>query len=521
MAMRKLKKRLRALSKYALILTALLMGNGKEKSPPAGIKDTKTRTEQKAPVKPTSPSVKHASREVTYQTDTLDVPPFATAYNTGNEIIRNFVPNHSGYILSLPVLAHEQKHKDNYKRGLRSQKLTPLLYAKMCMHDEISANICELLTMRYEYLAAETEKRRQEILKKYGSGRFGYYFNAVKEGQIHPNANDENSRQEEWKFIAQQTQKTWMEKRFPAYRPGITRMVERYLGRMEENIPLQTVLKGYQKVLNIAYNIGGIDFGKYMEHDISFEDNTIEMMDKISKINLYGGDKKYYRHRVQINIEKLKKKNQPLSSEIIAHIYIAEGLKMSLKGISKDILLEHPEIVSTCYNKIYSQFSKSKDAQKLLRSTLEKEGFSPIPFNTQFPSDEMAELYTYKGINLSKMVFGFQENPKESSIFDFDVQLSLLEYNSIKAKLSDLRKISPKEKSANAKKVAAPKVSPRRSAPLSLFAPNFNEPILRDISEEQTQEIYNCIRKFDSIPDVMKGCDLNAQDAYLKKQNSR
>ena len=130
------------------------------------------------------------------------------------------------------------------------------------MHDEISANICELLTLRFEYLAADN---KNDIIQKYKTSKHAAYFCAIEKQLIFPEKNDAASREQEWQFIAQQTRKMWMKHLEPHYRPGISRMISRYINRMNKNIPADQQNKNYDKVLNIAYNIGGINFGKYLQ----------------------------------------------------------------------------------------------------------------------------------------------------------------------------------------------------------------------------------------------------------------
>ncbi len=64
--------------------------------------------------------------------------------------------------------------------------LTPMQYACMRIDDEISASICELLTLRFEYLAAQSSEEKQKIVKFANQRRFNYYFDAVEAGKIHP-----------------------------------------------------------------------------------------------------------------------------------------------------------------------------------------------------------------------------------------------------------------------------------------------------------------------------------------------
>ncbi len=460
-------------------------------------------------------SVKSATKEIVFQTDTLDVPPFAAMYHANNEIIRNFVPGHSGYWLNLSTLAHEQKHKDNYNKKLRRQKLTPMQYAKMCMHDEISANICELLTLRYEYLAADTPEAKSAVIQKYEKGRFGYYFQAVEDGKIFPEKKDAKSRRDEWAFIAQETQKMWMERLAPVYLPSITRMVERYLDRYSPNTPQIQTDCGYSNVLKIAYNIGGVDFGKYMKSDIEISDETLALVQQVSSIDIGKGSKKEYFQRIKSNMNRLKQKGYPLSTGVVSHLYLAEGMKTALKGIDKELLLQHPHVITACYNKMCQQISKSKEAKDLFKMTVSDNQLQKV--ETSVSKEVLADIYMHKDINLSEVVVGFNPLLIETGLFWNAMSVSDI---FLQHELENMRNCSVSEKSAGNTSTAQT-TKPRRSEKMSLLAPDFSQPILVAATTQQEQEIYAAINSFNEIPKVMRGCDLEAQAEYLKAQNKK
>ncbi len=144
--------------------------------------------------------------------------------------------------------------------------------------------VCELLTLRFEYLAAQSPEEKQKIVKFANQRRFNYYFDAVEAGKIHPEKTDSLNREQEWKFIAQETEKMWMENLWPIYRPGITRMVERYLGRIPANLSQKQTDKNYRKARQIAYNIGGVNFLQYLPERNSIPDKALKMMDGIGQM---------------------------------------------------------------------------------------------------------------------------------------------------------------------------------------------------------------------------------------------
>lgn len=472
-------------------------------------------------------------RDIVYQTDTLAVPPFANSYCYGTTIIRNFVPDHKGYELELAILVHEQKHADNYSKGFRSLQMTPSQYAKLCAHDEISANLCQLLTLRYEYLGAPTPEARKDVINKYKKTKFSYYFEAIEKGIIFPESREEVDKKQEWSFIYNETSKMWMRDLWPRYLPSITGMVERYLNRCNPDVSEAVQKKGYEKALKIMYgNIGGVDFRKYMEKDIDLDNHTFEMMDDFVKVNVFKGDKKEYLEGVRKQISTIKKKYGKLTPEIIEHIYVAEGMKSALKDIDENLLKKNPAVVNVCYQNICAQFSRSISLKRLVNDVICEEGLSIWMENKETSQKIVSDIYNRNGLDLSQMIPFFQFNVsnnffnwKSNSLFSLRIlhrdgllnnMSCLSENDQIMEMLHEMRKTS--KKTPTPPKVEEKK---RRSDKIRYAAPDFTKPILVSATEEQEQNIYDAVWEFNNIPDVMKKCDLKAQKAYLEKNKDR
>ena len=150
-------------------------------------------------------------KSVKYATDTISkTSSNALLYYVKGEIIRNYVDKDNKYKLDLPLFSHEDWHayvdEINWRFGF---KYTPLEYYKLCIHNEITANIAALLTARYQYIAAED---KEKFAKKYKGKFFGIYFDAIAKGEINPESNDANELKKECALIANGIQERWMQK---------------------------------------------------------------------------------------------------------------------------------------------------------------------------------------------------------------------------------------------------------------------------------------------------------------------
>ncbi len=507
-------ERLRKAGLIATIAALSLVGNSCQKQSSDSTTPKKPKTEQV----PVLPRVSNSTVDITFAVDTLERPTGALAFCSRAQIVRNFVENDDRFALNLSVIAHENKHRDNFLKGLRSLKLSPLQYAKMSMHDEISASMCELLTKRYEYLAADD---KQAYLEKAKKGKFSYYFKAVANGDIFPEAGDKRRREQEWDFIAKETKSWWMKVYAPVYLPSIIRMTERYLERMDPNVPENVHDINYQKVAKIAYNIGGIDFGKYMGQDIQITDEQISLINQVGLTDLFQDGKKDYCSRIKMQVNRLKEGGYQVSSDVLSHVFVAEGLKIMLKGVSADVIKQNPEIITMCYSRLHEKLITSQNISTMFSQIEQKK--TVFAFSSEPPISEelIRQIYSYKGTDLSKYVEGF-------NTFQQGYGLSLLKTFSspfyddmIQNNLNAMRAMSPQEQEAPAASPQKKTTPPRKSAPQVLRIPNFSQPILTGATQEQIEEIYQAIHDFNNIPSELKGCNLAKQALYHKKQQTK
>ena len=219
------------------------------------------------------------TRVVDFQVDTLQQSESAAAYYSpaNNSITENYVEGEdNSFNQSLATVAHEAKHRDNHLSGLDNLPMSLEQYYKTRCHNEISANIVELLQIRQQWLVAKSDSERSEIEKI--NPRFSFYFEALKEGKITNKHSNVKEFDEEMKFIAQGVQNMWMSTLDYLCDKNHCEQTKNFLSRhdYDELAPNEA---NYRAYVDYVYKIGGIDFGVYLE-DIKCNNNNIRIADE-------------------------------------------------------------------------------------------------------------------------------------------------------------------------------------------------------------------------------------------------
>ena len=230
-------------------------------------------------------------RNVDFQVDTLTNSSSSGAYYTSSSnsiTIGHFLDDESKteWSSTKGTLIHEQKHRDNNSQGMYAYAISKEQAYKVCMHDEISANIAELIYWRDEYIKtgdiAVLENRRCNSL-------FGFYTDAVKRGEINPFSNSKEDFDKEMSLIANGTRDMW-ERNYAS-----TQYLEahisnaRYYGEQNDK-NAEFYDQNYERAKKIAYNIGGVDFTEYMDKEVEIPDaakmRVVPAEQLISQMNL-------------------------------------------------------------------------------------------------------------------------------------------------------------------------------------------------------------------------------------------
>lgn len=469
-------------------------------------------------------------KEIKYVTDTLDNSGRTLLYYSAGKITRNYVEKNNMYRMALPLFSHEDWHAHNDEiKWRRRYKYTPFEYYKLCMHDEISANIAALLTTRFQYIRSEDKKK---FAQSYKGRVFGFYFDEVAKGNIKPESTNPKDKVKEWAFIANGMQKAWMTRCAKGYMPSIYSMMKRYVG-LYGFIDEDESRKNYEYVRKYMYRIGGVNFDKYMKQDIVPTDDRVYVSDCLKSIKSLRDDGAEILNYVNGNSPLLRQVGFEKQTEAFQHLLISAKLKHMLSSRSKKALQENPQIADICYRQIMYKFAHDKTFAKSV------ENFPSITVGNcgikATDKDEyrkiISQMYTFKGVDLSENIQDFKLGfvPVHNSDFysfngmpfhwDFPMGTQI-ETNSAKVENTDFSMIAAAEKNKCAKKI----YKKRESGWQTIEAPNYREPILTAAGKQDMAKIFATIDKFKSMPRVLKECDTAAQQQYfaqLKKEQQK
>ena len=207
-------------------------------------------------------------RTIDFQVDTLSNENTAGGYFTPNKrtVTINYQEGNeefNDWSQSPTVLIHEQKHRDNYSQGMYVYALSPEQAYKVDMHDEISANMAALLYLRDEYL-----KTGNMAVFEQENGRFAFYTDAIKKGEINPFSSKEEDFDKEMALIVNGTRDMWV--RDFASTDSYLSTGKWYAQHRGEADGKHAAFydENYDRAKKIMYTIGGVDFTKYMDKDV-------------------------------------------------------------------------------------------------------------------------------------------------------------------------------------------------------------------------------------------------------------
>ena len=225
-------------------------------------------------------------RTIDFQVDTVTVDKVARAaayFRDGDSVIgpntitSNYVDdedeNSHQYNQSRETLTHEQKHRDNYLQGMYAYPVSLEQAYKRNMHDEISAMMTEIISLREEYIRTGDI----HVFDKLPNAEF--YKKAVENGEIKPNSPYQEDFDKEMHLIVNGSQKVWMDRwgydfyisENSSFAVSTADIDGKYAAYWDEN---------YQNAMKIAYNIGGVDYTKYMDKDVEIpQDGYAKMLE--------------------------------------------------------------------------------------------------------------------------------------------------------------------------------------------------------------------------------------------------
>ena len=506
-----------------------------------GLNDKPQQTKKNVKIKPKIENVAKADTvtdpilEIKFRTDTLDKPRGGTLlYYLRGGITRYFVDNNDSYRLQLPYFCHEKWHEHNDKLKVNIHYLTPLECYKLKMHDEISANMCEVLTVRYEYLFANNKKA---VLDKYSKKHLAFYTDAIKKGIIHPEDNSPAAREKEWKFIANGTRDMWMETFSKQYSANTYLRMCLYLQWMGVS---NSKNDNYSILANKIYTIGGVNFFALMDHDIEVHDDVVTLKNRIGQISSFSEKNRTLVDHVNTDYSLLDKVPEDKQLEAIQHLLIAARLKYMLRDINVEELKNKPNTITACYENILAKVHLDMTFVDFVRR-YSLIGHKPNPQKKTEDSTYkkiVSKMYEYKGVDLTTLINGFSEKYVPVAAYSsFLLNTNIVKMNNLSninsassfwnrdpfvsqftlnAELDNMRKIS-KQKPEKKPAGTTEKTVDRFSDTLYMRVPNFFQPILEHATAEQLQEIREIYEDFASIPSEFIHCNVQQQRKYLEK----
>lgn len=470
------------------------------------------------------PRVKTPVLNVAYRTDTLERATSTLLFYSRGLITRYYVENNNSFRMQLPYFAHENWHHHNDNIGYRMRYyFTPIEYYKLCMHDEISANIAAVLTARYEYLAAPTKAKRKAVINRYKSTYLKFYFEALEKGKIHPEKRDKKHFEAEMRFIANGTQKMWLQKYASFYAPRTYRMLQRYVARSGL---VEDSKKSYNFVLNKMYTIGGVNFAQYMEADINTADDKVRLAEQLRKVKTMRTGGIDIMNHVNSSYDLMAKVSVHNTTEAFQNLLISAQLKYMLQDKTAEQLQENPQLVNLCFVKIMNKVRADKSFKDaVMNYPLIADNRMNLNRTDKNDADIIRQMYQFKGVDLLPLISNYkQEAMPIRSMEDF---CSFENYNAdYVTALEDSRMEDEIDKAAispflplkdepTAENASASKN--RYSAMQNLKIPNLQEPILTAATADDYFQILQCVREFENIPQVLKECNTAAQKKYLRE----
>ena len=266
-------------------------------------------------------------------------------------------------------LQHETQHYLNAQKGCGSSNPDSNVnyeqFYKLCMADEISANMAELIYLREEYI-----KTKDISLFDKHNGNFTFYKEAIQKGEIDPLSSDPKKFEKDMSLIMNGTQKMWMENYAPFYASNHTLFTCSYALNKGQDMDANNDAnnKEYSRQLDLMYTLGGINFNKYNNQD-NFElpEAAKEFFEKES--DKLTKDELLLLSVAKENIENLKR------SENVVHFGWNPDRRVS-KVLKEKVLDMDKEIITKPQKKI-RQTNTASDKTTALKRLQELRGLSP------------------------------------------------------------------------------------------------------------------------------------------------
>ena len=474
--------------------------------------------------------VKNPVKQIKYKIDTLSgISGRSLLYYHNGYITRNFADKKNIYEMSLPLFSHEDWHAYVDLIKWRSRyKYTPFEYYKLCMHNEITANIAALLTTRYQYMAAENKK---EFAKEHTNGVMKFYFNAVLQGKIKPESTNSKVLEQEYSFIANGMQKAWMERCSKWYMPSVYGMMQRYVANQGF---IEDSKKSYNYVRKYMYTIGGVDFSKYLKQDIMPADTRVFLADGLRNVKSLSDGGAEIMNFINSAYPLMENVGFEKQKEAFQHLLVSSKLKYELRNRTPEELQENPQMVDMYYRQTLAKLQSDKTFEEYVNNfpAINEKSCALKVYNAKEYKQIISRMYEFKNFNLCSALKDFKiKNVPVRTVSANDFYFGDVPYYwSLVSEVKGEEWRAPYQGviiKTDENNVVRKNYKKRQSDWQFIAAPDYSQPILTAAEQKDKEAILKAIKDFDNIPQVLKECDTEAQKAYYasleknaEKQNS-
>lgn len=315
----------------------------------------------------------------------------------------------------------------------------------------------------------------------------------------------------------------WMETYANHYSPTTLSMLKNYIDR--KGI-LPSNPKNYNMIKNYMYKIGGINFAQYLEQDIEYKNNDLELIESLSKVNSLQGCKKSFIEDILKNVPLLEKLEPNLRIPAIQHIIIAAQLKASIN--EKENPLQIQSNLSMNYDKVMYKLKQDVTLNNFVANyAINEMIYHPNVTDKADYEQVINQIYTYKGVNLSEYIKNYSvsrvpytyvwhgRNYSYAEIINqkYFSPLWLLGNSNLKMDGIRFQTEAATEKQDEPRK--------RISAELTIQIPNFRDPLLTSMTQEHRDTLYQMLQDFENIPAVLKGCNTKEIEKYKREYTKK
>lgn len=195
--------------------------------------------------------------------------------------ILDFVKKYNNKNTLYSSLAHEFKHQDNHRNKFQKFDVCPQDFARLCQHNEISAQITSLLYQRELYIKTKDLSVFEPRFKKYRE--------AINKGIITPCKDDSFKKEFEKRYIVKTVSDWWVKSLQKKYE-AVTLLYLRDWLNDSKIKPEESKPQEYQKALDVCYSFimdGKLTNLNYFNNSRLKDVNlTTKMATTIDKYNL-------------------------------------------------------------------------------------------------------------------------------------------------------------------------------------------------------------------------------------------